>query len=290
MTTQALSSTLTTDAPSCAPPKKRSSTLRVDTRAIASRVLMACVGLELLFLVLDYHVNYGRLSTIGAVRRMTNIAREDSLASWFGTTQTLLVALTLWLTYVVVRQAGKSSRFSRVGWVVLACFFSYMAIDDGAQLHERLGTAFKVVQRDSGNTLSFFPSYTWQLVFLPFFVALGLFMVAFMWRELASKRQRWLVVTAAGCMAFAVGLDFIEGLEASHPFNAYTWLASTFELEAWANGRFGKTAFETLRHFSKAIEEATEMFAISLLWFVFLSHLSAAAGKVRIAFAPSKGS
>jgi len=254
---------------------------------IASQVLKVCVGLELLFLLLDYHVNYGKLTTIGAVRRMSNIAREDGLASWFGTTQTLLVALTLWLTYVVVRQSPASSRFRRAGWAVLACFFSYMAIDDGAQLHERLGTAFKVVQRDSGNSLSFFPSYTWQLVFLPVFVAVGLFMVAFMWRELTSKRQRLLVLVASGCMAFAVGLDFIEGLDPAHPLNAYSWLASTFDLEVWANERFGKSAFATLRHFSKAIEEATEMLAISLLWFVFLSHLGTAAGNVRLAFGAS---
>jgi hypothetical protein len=264
----------------------RSDTLRIDTTAVAMHVLKLCVACEAMFLVLDYHVSYGRLASVGALRRMSNIAREDSVASWFGTTQTLLVALTLWLTFLLVRQHD-SSRFQRVGWAVVAGFFSYMAIDDGAMLHERLGTAFKVMQRGAGNSLSFFPSYTWQVTFLPIFVGLGLFMVAFMWRELNSTRQRVLVVGAAGIMAFAVGLDFIEGLDAQHPLNAYTWLASTFELETWTQARFGRPAFEALRHGSKAIEEAMEMLAISVLWFVFLDQLGTAAGRVKIAFGES---
>ncbi len=67
----------------------------VPTR-LALRVFACILLLEIAFVLLDYHVNYGRLTEIGAIRRLTNIAREDGLASWFGTTQTLLVALTAW--------------------------------------------------------------------------------------------------------------------------------------------------------------------------------------------------
>ena len=78
----------------------------VDLTRVARRVFVCCLLIEVGFVLLDYHVNYGRLTEVGAMRRLTNIAREDSLASWFGTTQTLLVALTAWVVLWLVAAAG----------------------------------------------------------------------------------------------------------------------------------------------------------------------------------------
>ena len=75
------------------------------------------------FVFFDYHLNYAALVDIGAIRRMFNIAREDSLASWFGTTQTLMCGLTLWLIYASARQRGTTPR-RRAGWLTLAIFFT----------------------------------------------------------------------------------------------------------------------------------------------------------------------
>lgn len=252
---------------------KETAELVIEPARIARWALVVCVIAEIAFVVLDYHVNYGKLVEIGAVRRLSNIAREDGLASWFGTAQTLLVAVTLWFLYALARHRS-GPRFTTIGWLTLALFFSYMTIDDGAQLHERLGTAFQVMRRSEGDTLAFFPSYTWQLVFLPVFGSVGLFMAVFLWRELPSMRERLLVGAAIGCMVLAVGLDFVEGLAPEHRFNLYSWAAGRFELEPWAMQRFGKPAFDALRHFSKSLEEAIEMLAITLLWFVFLRHTS----------------
>ena len=71
--------------------------LVVQSDRFVRYVIGFCIAAEILFVFLDYHVNYGRLTEIGAIRRLFNIAREDSLASWFGTTQSLLIGLTLWL-------------------------------------------------------------------------------------------------------------------------------------------------------------------------------------------------
>ena len=43
--------------------------LRVDWRRLASRVLLLCLAAEVAFAVLDYHINYGRLIDVGAMRR-----------------------------------------------------------------------------------------------------------------------------------------------------------------------------------------------------------------------------
>ena len=78
-----------------------------------------------------------------------------------------------------------------------------------------------------------------------------------------------------------MSLDFIEGLDADHRWNLYTIVSEHYALEPWTEERFDETAFDTLRHFSKSIEEAGEMVAISILWFLFLCHLSTMPGDAR---------
>jgi hypothetical protein len=73
-------------------------------------------------------------------------------------------------------------------------------------------------------------------------------------------------------MACAVGLDFIEGLERDHALNLYDRIADAYDFAAFTRERFKTSEFETLRHFSKAIEETLEMFAMTLFWVTFLTH------------------
>jgi hypothetical protein len=96
------------------------------------------------------------------------------------------------------------------------------------------------------------------------------------------------MLTALACLVLAVGLDFVEGLVPEHPWNLYTWIAERYELEPWTAMRFGESAYDTLRHFSKSLEEAIEMLANTLLWYLFLRHLQTVAANlhVRISGAP----
>ena len=119
--------------------------LTVDSTRFPRYVLIFCVVAEITFVVLDYHLNYGRLVHTGAIRRLFSTVNENGLAGWFGATQTFMAALTLWLIYFLVkRQPG--SRWKALGWLVLALFLTYLAIDDGTELHERVGTAMGVEQ------------------------------------------------------------------------------------------------------------------------------------------------
>ena len=247
--------------------------LRVDWRRLSSRVLLFCLAAEVAFVLLDYHINYGRLIDVPAMRRLFNIAREDGLASWFASTQTLLIGLTLLAIYAIDRLRG---------YLILAVGFLYMAVDDGAQLHERFSSTFDAMAERSAFA-AWFPSYTWHLLFLPLFAALGLYLLLFLWRKVDRTRPRLLLVTAMACMATAVSLDFLEGLEAEHPGNVYAAVVSRYpSLETWSERRFGTAAEETLRHFSKSIEETLEMGAMSILWFVLLGHLGSVARDVRL--------
>lgn len=257
--------------------------LEIDSDRLARRVLVFCIVAEVVFVFLDYQVNYAEWTDIGAMRRMFNTAREDGLASWFAITQTLLTGLTIGLIYLCVKNAG-AARWRSTGWLVLTLFFLYMAVDDGAQLHERLGSTVKAMREGAGGSFDFFPSYTWQILLLPVFAALGLFMLGFLWHELNDKSSRILLVFAISLQVLAVGLDFVEGLDPEHRWNVYTILSERFDLHLWTAERFGETPYDALRHFSKSLEETIEMAAISILWFLFLRRLSRVGSDLRIRF------
>lgn len=267
--------------------------LTIRSKRLVRAVIAVCVAAEVAFVVLDYHVNYGGLTDIGTLRRLTNIAREDSFASWFGTTQMLFVGLTLWLVYVAIRNR-ESTRWQRGGWLVLASFFTFMAVDDGVMLHERAGTVLSQMQSSDvsggeatsipAKALEAFPSYAWHLAVLPIFVLLGLFALVFLWRELGERKSKVIVALALACFALAVGLDFVEGLDAGHAWNPYVRITKWVDIGEFTVHRFGKIPYYALRHFSKSIEEFLEMFGGTLLWYVFLHELTRVAADSRVRF------
>ncbi|MBT8486300.1 MAG: hypothetical protein HKO59_06955 [Phycisphaerales bacterium] len=265
--------------------------LTLRPRRVLLGVFLACVGAEIAFFLLDWHVNYGRLFDLGPMRNMLNTTREDGLASWFGVTQTAFVALTLWLVVVTVR-ARDRTRWAGLGWMVVALIFSYMAFDDGAEFHERLGSTFKLFQQRASEAaaeptagsrlLELFPSYPWQVLFLPFFGAAGLFMLAFLWRRLQTRRARGLLLAGIGCFVVAVGIDFVEGLDEDHTLNVNRMIAELPGVEDYAYERFDRDGYEAVRHFGKSLEETTEMFGMTLLWVAFLGHWMHIGGNLRV--------
>ena len=260
--------------------------VRVDLRRLAGRVLAVCLAIEVTLVALDYHVNYGRLSEIGAIRRLFNTAREDGLLSWFSVTQTAFVALTLWLVALTERWRG-ADRWRVRGWLVVTAVFVWMAMDDGAKVHERVGTATQVLAEHGsamGSVLATFPSYAWQVVFLPFFAAAGLFTLVFLWRELGDATGRALVLAGIGLFVVAVGMDFCEGLDRNHPWNPYAWLAGFQGVSAFTRARFHRAPYATLVHFSKSLEEFAEALANTLLWTAVLRHWARTAPGLRIRF------
>lgn len=255
--------------------------LRFDRRRVLRTLLVACVLIEIAFAGLDYFINYSRAIDVDHIRRMFNNTREDSLASWFSITQTLLVALTVWGIWCITRHRGGTWP-KKLGWLVVALFFTYMAFDDGAKIHERLGSTLKDAQQ--GGTLQGFPSYFWQIIFVPFFAVMGVYLMVFLWRQPDTRRLSWVVALALGCMAFAVGLDFVEGMKPDHPWNVQRMIADQFSFGGFTRRHFQVSERTALMHFSKSLEETIEAFAMSLLWLVFLSHLMRLAADVRLRF------
>jgi hypothetical protein len=252
----------------------------IDGRRLARRVIGACLAAEVLFVVLDYQVNYGAATSSEPLRHLANLASEDGLASWFASAQTLLVGLTLWAIRALSLRDPAVSRAARRGWLVLACLFTWMAFDDGAQIHERLGTAFDEA-RSAGSWLEAFPSYAWQILLLPPLAAAAAAGLALVWRPLSARRRGRIVLAGLACLALAVVLDFFEGLDADHPWNLYARIARSWPIEPWTLLRFGASAYDTLEHFSKSVEEYLEMLGHSLLWLAFLRYLVESATALR---------
>lgn len=244
--------------------------IHVNGQQLAGRIFLFCLTVELLLVGLDAFINYGRFIDIGPIRRLFNITREDGLATWFMVMQTFLAGLVLWLI-ALIQRSRLASRSNCLSWGFLSVFFIYMSADDAAEIHERLGSTFKKLMKNSDHETSdsllvqvqgLFPSYEWQLVVLPLLAGAGLFMVFFLTAEFRDQKSRAILFTAVGIMALAVLLDFFEGLNKTNPWNPHTWIRESFTLSQY-----------TVRHFSKSFEEFLEMFSISLLLMLFTAHL-----------------
>jgi hypothetical protein len=200
---------------------------------------------------------------------MVNITREDSLSNWFSGIQAIAVGAVIWLTAISVRKQMQGNHYRRkfYCWAGIGSFFIYLGIDDAIKFHERMGTASKVLlfQDDDtsgagvlGSVYDAFPSYTWQMIFGPFFMAIGIFIVWFLWKALEPRRLWCWFLVGISLYAVAIGLDFVEGLD-SEP---YEGIAAFFYTEEYR-----------IEHLSKTLEEFLEMLGTTTFLIVFLKNI-----------------
>ncbi|MGR3320123.1 MAG: hypothetical protein ACUZ8O_16770 [Candidatus Anammoxibacter sp.] len=236
---------------------------------IIRRVFWSFLGIELFIVFLDVFVNHYKWSSIGAIRRMVNITREDGLANWLSSLQLIIVGSVIWaIAFAVKNQKQNNSDKKRYYcWIGIACFFIYMGFDDAIKFHERIGTTFNTILSRSAESTepgtlhsiyNAFPSYPWQLIFLPIFAPIGLFILWFLWKELSIHKLGYLLFAAFGLFTLALALDFVEGLES----NPYKGIADFFSTKVYR-----------IRHMSKAIEEFFEMFGTTIFLIIFLKKL-----------------
>ena len=234
-----------------------------DVDRTARRIVLTGLFIGLLLVVLDATVNYARLSPYGSLRRLTNVAREDGFNTWLSSVQLAMVGVVLFCIRLRARQLGTTPRVILLGWGLLAAFFVYMGIDDGAAIHERVGTAVKQAMAGSGDAphapslFDAFPTYTWQLVFAPFFGGGALLLLWFLKNELKPRRAQLGVALGLACFVTAVGLDFVEGVDGLHDSMAVTLGISQ----------------RAMSHFSKVLEEFLEFFGTTLFLAGFTAHL-----------------
>jgi hypothetical protein len=236
--------------------------LRVRPSRLATWVLLTFLGVEIVLVLLDILVGQAP-HVMRSMRKLCDMAGESSMANWISSAQTLLVAAVAWLAGVRARVEG-ASRPRRAAWAAIAGFFLFMALDDGSMLHERLGTLFER-QLEQGGALGCcgwlqhsLGSYHWIALLGPLFAAMGIFMLVFLWRELGSRQARVTLLLALGCLAVAVGLDYLEGTE--------TGYIGVMRLLHWDA--------DPVKHYSRVLEELIELFGTTLFLVTFVQHLT----------------
>ncbi len=158
-------------------------------------------GIIILFLALaDLYLNHYEWIDSRAIQRLVNITKDDGLSNWFSSVQLLAISIVLWIILFVLLYSKPymiRQKTEKLGWGISALFFTYLAVDDGSKMHERVGTAFRnsIEARHEynpsfiSNLFDVFPSYGWQFVFVPIFGLIAIFMLFFLFKNLKTKRQ-----------------------------------------------------------------------------------------------------
>lgn len=241
----------------------------IDSRLIIRRIFITCVLIQLALLICNWVFNYMDVFDEINMRRIWNIAREQSIPTWFSSIQTQLLGATV--LFIAAVESRSPPRWKTIAWVLTGLFFIWLGIDDYAEIHEKLGG---VLERKLGadDTAWESASFSWHTVIAPFYalccLAIAAFAAAAFWR----RGLLMYLVFGFGLWAVAQGIDFIEGLDEVE--DLYDWLQQTLGVER----RYGVT------HAMKVTEEMMEMFGTTLLWVGFLHYLGQAADGLGMRF------
>jgi len=219
--------------------------------------------------IADYVFNYLDVFDELNMRRIWNIAREQSLPSWFSSIQAQLLGVTVFA--IAAATAGEEARWRTAAWIFAGAFFLWVGIDDYAEIHERLGGVLERMAEEGGTgaaTDVFLsnPSFSWHTFIAPFYALCCLAIAAFVGLAFWRRRLAHFLVLGFGCWAVAQGIDFVEGLDEAE--DLYDWFQDTLAVER----RYGVT------HTMKVVEEMLEMFGTTLLWVGFLHYLAGLLG------------
>lgn len=226
----------------------------LDSGHLAGKVFIVCLCAEVTILLLDLVINFFQMIDDASVQHMFNVAREQSIGTWFSVVQSAIAGLVLLAIYFL--GAGQKRV---LGWLILGCFFLYVSVDDAAKIHERLGDLVRDKSVDSGSSLlgsvgESFPSYAWQWVFAPFLIMIGSYILLFLWGQLPTSQMRFCILAALACWVIAVGIDFLEGIDGL--------------FENWATQL--QVQRYTVSHPLLMLEEFLEMFGTTLFLTVFV--------------------
>jgi len=238
-------------------------TINLSATKLSYKILKYFFAIEILFFILDITINYNKFVIYPPIQRLFNLAKENGLAAWFMTGQTLLVALSLWFIFLIVLHKKKATSFMKAGWFTLASFFTYLSADDGALIHERIGSTFKIIANDTYNIPAFFPSYYWQAILLPMFAFMGLFILFFLWKQFEKSMLMFKIIIAFSFLSTAIILDFFEGANANSNYDLYGYLVS----QDYVTERI-------IQHFSRTIEELFEMIGMTFFLHTFVHYIA----------------
>ena len=237
----------------------------IPMRRLINVIFVSCLAIIGVLVICDYVFNYLDVFDERGIRRIWNIAREQSLPTWFSSMLAQLLGVTVLLIALV--QRSSVTRLHTTAWVLIGLFFLWIGIDDFAEIHEKLGGVLKrlAAKGEEAAVTEFLlqnPSFSWHTFIAPFFAACGLAIFAFLGLAFWRLRLLHYLILGFGCWVVAQGLDFVEGL--NNVERLYRSVQDTFRVELI----YGVT------HTFKVIEEVLEMLGTTLLWVGFLHYFA----------------
>ena len=245
-------------------PAMHRNSITVDLEAASRTLLWTCVVLIGATVALDLIFNWADVAGVRSIRRIFNMAREESLPTWFATFQATLVSVGAFAAWWFRKRrlpAGQAGN----GLLFVSAFFMYVGLDDAAKIHERVGSASGRWFEESDSLawiVESFPSYGWQLFVAPILAVCLLVSVAIVWRRSRGLDARPFLLATLLLFGLSQGIDFLEGID------------ELFEFVATRNGLDDYT----VSHGFKVVEETLEMLATTAMLAAVLRVLVDASG------------
>jgi len=165
--------------------------------------------------------------------------REQTPLTWFSSLAMFFIAMSCLSVYFDSKDKI---------WYFLAITFFFFSMDDAIYFHERLSGFFV----DNTSFFSFFPSYTWVVIYFPLLIfSLGA-LLYLLWRDVAHENKRLVILALAG-LGVAIFLDLVDGFVGKDPGLVFC-LKESCDL--------------AFTHLIRLTEEVLEVLALGLLGYV----------------------
>lgn len=210
----------------------------------------------------------------GRLVRFVHLDREGNLPTWFASTQFLCLAAAFAWLFLLDRSRSSPRRH----WLWGICAFGAVALslDEGAALHELLGTLLGLAfDRASDGTwfkaLEAFPSYYWILIYVPFVLPVAVFLLVSVAKRIGNNR----FLLFAGALLYLTGALILDFLEGRYGDADHTGLPIVLNDQPYLLDVF-------------LIEEMLEMFGVTLVLSAIVQHAASLAQRVGFSFSGSK--
>lgn len=228
---------------------------------------LVCCGLVACDSVLTFHDVTGYY----VFNRVFDMTREESIPNWYASILLFCIALTCAVTYTIQRR--RVDRRDALPWVFFAGFFTFLSMDDGAKIHERLGSFFRELAEEGDGVFTVFQTvleaastYSWQIFVLPVFLFFAFFILLWGFNNISVRETHRWILLGGFFIAIGLGLDYFEGLVDN----------GVIDLE----GR--PLSVNTIEHYQRVLEEFSEMTGFICILRGLCVHLLSLESQVRV--------
>jgi len=193
----------------------------LDGAQRALRMALALVAAQLLLGAAFWLTRDHGVDQLGWLRAAFYLGGEFRIPVFFATAQALLASWLAWQLHRRERQ--------RV-WAAVAGICAYIGADELLSIHERVGNSVRELSASRLDSLRAIALsgdvyvYTWQLVFLPIALVVGLWMLKHLWHVADARTLTWLTLAA---ILFVVGSVGFETVQATAAVQNYAWTSSS---------------------------------------------------------------